>query len=68
MATDWITTTQAVQLTGYHPVHLRRLIRAGLIKARKFGILWQVDRASLLEYMRAAEQSEDKRRGGRKKD
>lgn len=63
---DWITTQEAAQLSGYHPDHLRRLIRGGLVKARKFGIVWQVERKSLIAYMRAAEQSEDKRRGAKK--
>ena len=63
---EWITTKQAAELSGYHPVHLLRLLRAGNIKARKFGIVWQVERASLQAYIRAAEKSEDKRRGARK--
>lgn len=65
---EWITTKEASALSGYHPDHLRRLIRAGLVKARKFGIVWQVERKSLLAYMRAAEQSEDKRRGAKRED
>lgn len=65
---DWITTNEASALSGYHPDHLRRLIRAGLVKARKFGIVWQVERKSLLAYMRAAEESEDKRRGAKRGD
>ena len=67
MAENWITTQQAAELSGYHPVHLRRLIQAGHVKARKFGIVWQVDRASLLAYMREAEKSTDKRRGAKKR-
>ncbi len=63
---EWITTKEASELSGYHPEHMRRLIREGLVKARKFGIVWQVHRASLLAYLRAAEQSEDKRRGAKK--
>ena len=63
MSEDWLTTKQATELSGYHPDHLRRLIRAGEIKARKFGEVWQVDRASLFTYMRKAEQAGDKRWG-----
>ena len=36
MADDWITTRQAVELSGYHPDHLRRLIR-------RFGVMARVD-------------------------
>jgi len=67
MAEDWITTAEAARLSGYHPTYLRDLIRAGGIKAQKFGPIWQIDRASLLVYMRAADKSADKRRGARKK-
>ncbi len=65
--TEWITTQEAARVSGYHPDHLRELIREGKIKAQKFGIVWQVDRASLLAYIRNAEKSEDKRRGAKSK-
>ena len=32
---NWITTTEAAELSGYHPVYLRRLIRGGVIAAEK---------------------------------
>jgi excisionase family DNA binding protein len=67
MAEDWITTQQAAELSGYHPTYLRDLIRAGIIKARKFGPTWQIDRAAFLAYVSKAEKSEDKRRGAKKK-
>lgn len=63
MTDDWITTREAVELSGYHPDHLRRLIRAGDVDARKFGIVWQVSRQSLLTYLKEAQDSTDKRRG-----
>lgn len=63
MTVDWITTREAVELSGYHPDHLRRLIRAGDVDARKFGIVWQVSRQSLLTYLKEAQDSTDKRRG-----
>lgn len=65
MAEDWITTAEAARLSGYHSVYLRELIKAGKIKAQKWGRDWQVSRVSLLAYMRAAEKSADKRRGAR---
>jgi len=64
---DWITTAEAARLSGYNPIYLRGLIRDGKVKAHKFGIVWQVDRASLLAYIRAAEKSGDKRRGAKKR-
>jgi hypothetical protein len=58
---DWITTKRAAELSGYHPVYLRDLIRAGKIKGRKFGPVWQVDRVSLLGFVRKAEKQGAKR-------
>jgi excisionase family DNA binding protein len=60
---DWITTQQAAELSGYHPEHLRRLIKQGDIEARKVSIVWIIHRPSLLAYLDQAEQSGDKRRG-----
>jgi excisionase family DNA binding protein len=59
----WITTQEAAELSKYHPDHLREIIREGKIHARKFGIVWMVNRQSLLAYVRAADKSKDKRRG-----
>jgi excisionase family DNA binding protein len=63
MTEDWITTREAVELSGYHPDHLRELIRDGKITARKFGIVWQVSKQSLLAYLDAASRSGDRRWG-----
>ncbi len=62
---EWITTKEASELTGYNAEYLRWLIREKKIKAQKFGILWQVNKSSLLAYLRSAEKSEDKRRGAK---
>ena len=58
---DWITTKEAAELSGYHPKSIPRLIKAGKIKARRFGDVWQIDRASLLAYIRKVEKSGEKR-------
>lgn len=60
---DWITTQEAAELSGYHPEHLRRLIKQGAIVGRKISIVWLINRPSLLEYISQAEKSGDKRRG-----
>lgn len=52
MADDWITTAEAAALSGYHPDHVRRLVLAGKVKARKFGPTWMVSRRAVLAYMR----------------
>jgi excisionase family DNA binding protein len=61
MAEDWLTTGQAAELSGYHRKHILRLVRAGNVKARKFGPVWQVSRADLLAYIRKAEKLGAKR-------
>jgi hypothetical protein len=47
----WITLAEAVELSGYDPVHLRRLLRSGEIAGKKISIVWLVDRQSLQQYM-----------------
>ena len=63
MDTTWLTTKEAAELSGYHPEHIRRLLSAKQLKGRKFGEVWQVNKKSLLEYLSAAQQPTDKRRG-----
>jgi len=58
---DWITTAEAARLTDYHPDYIRKLIRGGKVKARKFGIVWQVNRGSLMAHARKAERLGEKR-------
>ncbi len=49
---QWITTAEAARISGYHPKHVRRLVIAGGVKGQRFGRAWQVDRVSLLAYVR----------------
>lgn len=58
---DWITTKEAAAESGYHRDHIKRLIRAGAIDARKWGNAWMVSRESLLRYMALAETKGEKR-------
>jgi len=51
MFTEWITTTQAANISGYHIEYIRRLIRSGQISAQKWGREWMVSRKSLQEYL-----------------
>ena len=48
----WLTVQEAAELSGYHPDYVRQLIRAGKVSAKKFSIVWMVDRASLQSYIR----------------
>jgi excisionase family DNA binding protein len=47
---DWITTAEASRLTGYHVVHIRRLIKDSSIEGVKMGRDWIVNKAGILEY------------------
>jgi excisionase family DNA binding protein len=61
---EWLTVTQAAEITDYHPERIRELIREGKINAHKFGTVWAVHKTSLLEYLQKIQGSGEKR--GRK--
>ena len=65
--TEWITVTQAAEISGYNAVYLRRLIRARKIDYRMFGFMYQVNRKSLLKYMNGAEKKSDQRYSPKRK-
>lgn len=58
---EWLSVNEAAELSGYHPEYIRRLIRDGEIEAKKFSIVWQVKRTSLLDYIENASSKTDKR-------
>ena len=60
MPNDWITTADAVALSGYHPERIRELARERKIKAQKWGRDWQISRSSLLRYLQTARKSGEK--------
>jgi excisionase family DNA binding protein len=61
MAEEWLTTAEAAELSGYHPEYIRDLMRDGKIDGRKFGIVWQVQRQSLLSYLRMMKEMGERR-------
>lgn len=61
MADDWITIEDAVNLSGYYPDTLRRLMREGKIKGKKFVTVWQVSKSSLLAYLKTMDKRGEKR-------
>ena len=58
---EWLTVKEAAELSGYHPEYIRRLIRDGEITAKKFSIVWMVNREALLSYLDKARNSGDGR-------
>jgi hypothetical protein len=63
---EWITVGQAAEISGYNQEHIRRLLREGFLIGRKFGIVWQVNRTSIVVYLSEAQTSEDRRHGPKK--
>ena len=51
MSDDWITTSEAAEISSYHPEYVRRLLKEERVKGRKFGTVWQISRASLSDYL-----------------
>jgi excisionase family DNA binding protein len=64
--TEWITTQEAAELSGYHVEYVRELIRSHKIDAEKIGNNGLINKASILTFLEEANQSEDKRNGPRK--
>jgi hypothetical protein len=53
--TEWLTVNEAADISGYHPDYIRQLIRKGKVNAKKFSIVWMVDKDSLLTYVKDKE-------------
>jgi len=61
MSREWITTRLAAQLVGYTQRRVRQLAVLGTITAMKFGRDWQIEKSSLLAYVRKTEKQGAKR-------
>lgn len=61
---DWLTTYEAVRISGYELDYIRKLVRAEKIVGRKWGQSWQVSRSSLQAFLQTREHEGQKR--GRK--
>lgn len=59
--TEWLTTTEAAQVSDYHPDYVRKLMQTGKVNGRKFGPTWQVDKQSLLTYLERINAQGDRR-------
>lgn len=58
---EWISVTEAARLAHYTPKHVRRLAASGKVKSQRFANLWQIDRRSLLAYVKESEKKGAKR-------
>lgn len=54
--TEWITTVEAAELTGYSVQYIRRLIKKGRVSGKKWARDWLVKKASLLAYQETMRQ------------
>lgn len=59
---DWITSEEAVRLSGYSANYLRILIRSGKIRGDKWARSWRISKSSLNSYLKSTSQL-GKRRG-----
>ena len=48
--TEWITTKEAAELTGYSAAYFRQLIAKGKLEGCKIGRDWILDKAQVLAY------------------
>ena len=60
---EWIDTEEAHKMSGYSQVHIRRLLREQKISCKKRGGAYWIDKASFEEYLKAADEMDDKRHG-----
>lgn len=58
---EWITTREAAQLSGYHVERVRELLREGKVLGEKFGTVWQVNKTSMLDYLRQMQKLGERR-------
>ncbi len=63
---DWLTTTEAAEISGYHVERIRELLREDKIKGRKWGQAWMISRDSLMLYVHKIEK-QGARRGPKSK-
>ena len=60
---EWLSVDEAAAKSGYHANYIRRLIRAGEIKAEKKGLMWWVDPDSLAAFVSKMKALDDGRAG-----
>ena len=49
--TEWITTKEAAELTGYSPIHFRQLAQRGKIEGLKKGRDWLLRKKAVITYV-----------------
>ncbi|MCP4542700.1 MAG: helix-turn-helix domain-containing protein [Chloroflexi bacterium] len=52
---DYLTVEETAEVLGYHPNSVRKMVRAGKLRAEKKGTMWLIYREALEEYQKAIE-------------
>ena len=60
---EFITVRTAAEFSGYNQQYLRRLLRENILKSKRLGQLWLIERKGFVEYLKHAKRSNDKRYG-----
>ena len=60
---EYIAVRTAAEISGYNQQYLRRLLRGNILKSRRLGQVWLIERKGLIEYLNRARRSTDKRFG-----
>ena len=61
----WLSVKDASKTTGYHPEHIRRLIRQRVIQALVVGSMYFINLGSLRKYLEEGKRTNDGRFGPR---
>ena len=55
----YITVRTAAEISGYNQQYLRRLLRGNVLKSRRLGQAWLLERKGFIEYINHARCSTD---------
>jgi len=57
-SSEYITVSTAAEISGYNQQYLRRLLREGTLRSKRFGQLWLIDRDDFETYLQAPRDQE----------
>jgi len=60
---EFITVRTAAEISGYNNQYLRRLLRENILKSKRLGQIWLIERKGFVEYIKHEKRSNDKRYG-----
>ena len=60
---DYLSVSQASELSGYNQQYIRRLLRRGFFRTKRIGQIWLIEKSEFISYVDNARQSVDYRFG-----